>query len=133
MLSTKSPIQFLFTVDGTANGHTTLKDNNLVILPQSLILSSCKLCIDLKDLKPYFQLGVVVHTFNPSTQEAEAGRFLSSRPAWSTKGVPGQPGLHRETLFLKKQKTKQNKKSFPYKNQNGISIAAFFLTFKTWK
>jgi hypothetical protein len=29
--------------------------------------------------------GVVVYTFNPSTQEAEAGRFLSSRPAWSTK------------------------------------------------
>jgi hypothetical protein len=28
---------------------------------------------------------VVVHTFNPSTREAEAGRFLSSRPAWSTK------------------------------------------------
>jgi hypothetical protein len=27
---------------------------------------------------------VVVHTFNPSTREAEAGRFLSSRPAWST-------------------------------------------------
>ena len=24
---------------------------------------------------------VVVHTFNPSTWEAEAGRFLSSRPA----------------------------------------------------
>jgi major histocompatibility complex class I len=29
-------------------------------------------------------LGVVVHAFNPSTQEAEAGGFLSSRPAWST-------------------------------------------------
>jgi hypothetical protein len=28
---------------------------------------------------------VVVHTFNPSTQEAEAGGFLSSRPPWSTK------------------------------------------------
>jgi hypothetical protein len=28
--------------------------------------------------------GVVVHAFNPSTQEAEAGGFLSSRPAWST-------------------------------------------------
>jgi hypothetical protein len=27
---------------------------------------------------------VVVHTFNPSTWEAKAGRFLSSRPAWST-------------------------------------------------
>jgi hypothetical protein len=29
-------------------------------------------------------LDVVVHAFNPSTREAEAGRFLSSRPAWST-------------------------------------------------
>jgi hypothetical protein len=29
--------------------------------------------------------GVVAHTFNPSTWEAEAGRFLSFRPAWSTK------------------------------------------------
>jgi hypothetical protein len=27
---------------------------------------------------------VVVHAFNPSTWEAEAGGFLSSRPAWST-------------------------------------------------
>jgi hypothetical protein len=28
---------------------------------------------------------VVVHTFNPSTREAETGGSLSSRPAWSTK------------------------------------------------
>jgi hypothetical protein len=27
---------------------------------------------------------VVAYTFNSSTQEAEAGKFLSSRPAWST-------------------------------------------------
>jgi hypothetical protein len=40
----------------------------------------------------------VAHAFNPSTREAEAGGFLSSRPAWSTEWVPGQPGLHRETL-----------------------------------
>jgi hypothetical protein len=26
---------------------------------------------------------VVAHTFNPSTWEAKAGGFLSSRPAWS--------------------------------------------------
>jgi hypothetical protein len=38
------------------------------------------------------------------TWEAEAGRSLSSRPAWSIEGVLGQPGLHRETLS---QKTKQ--------------------------
>jgi hypothetical protein len=57
---------------------------------------------------------VVAHTFNPSTWEAEAGGFLSSRPAWSTEWVPEQPGLHRETLSQKnqkpnKQKIKQNK------------------------
>jgi hypothetical protein len=28
--------------------------------------------------------GVVVHAFNPSIWEAEAGRFLSLGPAWST-------------------------------------------------
>jgi hypothetical protein len=28
--------------------------------------------------------GVVAHAFSPSTREAEAGGFLSSRPAWST-------------------------------------------------
>jgi hypothetical protein len=33
--------------------------------------------------------------FNPSTREAEAGGFLSSRPAWSTKWVQGQPELYR--------------------------------------
>jgi hypothetical protein len=31
------------------------------------------------------KLGVVAHAFNSSTREAEAGGFLSSRPAWSTK------------------------------------------------
>jgi hypothetical protein len=30
------------------------------------------------------KLGSGAHAFNPSTLEAEAGRFLSSRPAWST-------------------------------------------------
>jgi hypothetical protein len=35
----------------------------------------------LKGLKCW---AVLAYTFNTSTQEAEAGGFLSSRPAWST-------------------------------------------------
>jgi hypothetical protein len=37
-------------------------------------LNKCYIC----------ELGVVVYAFNPSTWEAEAGGFLSSRPAWFT-------------------------------------------------
>jgi hypothetical protein len=51
---------------------------------------------------------MVVHNFNPSTWETEAGRSLSSRPKWSTKQAVEQPGLHGETLSPKinKQTTK---------------------------
>jgi major histocompatibility complex class I len=37
------------------------------------------------DIKTLYKPGVVAHAFNPSTWEAEASGFLSSRPAWSTK------------------------------------------------
>jgi hypothetical protein len=57
-----------------------------------------------------------VHAFNPSTWEAEAGEFLSSRPAWSTEWVPGQPRLHRETLS-QKNKTKQKQKQTKTKKE----------------
>jgi hypothetical protein len=50
---------------------------------------------------------VGTHTFNPSTWEAEAGKFLNLKPAWSTEWVLGQPGLHRETLTKKKKKSKK--------------------------
>jgi hypothetical protein len=43
-------------------------------------------------------------THVPSSWEAEAGRSLSSKPAWSTEWVPGQPGLHRETFSQKTNK-----------------------------
>ena len=52
---------------------------------------------------------VVVHAFHPSTWEAEAGRALSSRPAWSTEWVPGWPAIHRENC-PKKQTKQTNKK-----------------------
>jgi hypothetical protein len=51
----------------------------------------------------------MVHAFNPSIWEAETDGFLSSRQAWSTELVPGQPRLHRETMSQKQNKTKQNK------------------------
>jgi hypothetical protein len=70
-----------------------------------------RLCLRNKQTNKPFQV-VVAHTFN---QEAEAGGSVSSRPAWSTERVLGQPGLHRETLsqtnknYKNKNKTKQKK------------------------
>jgi hypothetical protein len=52
---------------------------------------------------------VVAHAFNPRTWEEEAGRFLSSRPAWFTEWVPGQPRLHRETLSWEKKERKRER------------------------
>ena len=47
---------------------------------------------------------MVVHTFNPSIQEAEAVESQSSRPAWSIEQVlSGQLRLHRETLSPQKK------------------------------
>jgi hypothetical protein len=44
------------------------------------------ICLWIRNIiKNGFKPGVVAHTFNPSTREAEAGRFLSLRSAWSTK------------------------------------------------
>jgi hypothetical protein len=60
---------------------------------------------------------MVAHAFNPSTWETKAGRFLSSRPALSTEWVPGQPGLHRETLSwkIKEKEREKNKKAIRYR------------------
>jgi hypothetical protein len=49
--------------------------------------------------------GVVAHVFNPSTREAEAGRFLSSRPAWNYK-VSSRTARVRNPV-LKNQKKKK--------------------------
>jgi hypothetical protein len=70
---------------------------------------------------------VVAHAFNPSTREAEAGEFLSSRPAWSTKWVPGQPGLHRETLSRKKNKKMERKKGWSRRSFSSLTVLLSFL------
>jgi hypothetical protein len=49
---------------------------------------------------------VVAHAFNPSTWEAEAGGFLSSRPAWSIALVSNQKKR-------KEKKRKEKEKEWP--------------------
>jgi hypothetical protein len=70
----------------------------------------------------------MVHAFNPSTREAEAGGFLSSRPAWSTKWVPGQPGLHRETQSRNHPTppTPQKKERWSIQEHNGLRARLFW-------
>jgi hypothetical protein len=41
----------------------------------------------------------VVHAFNHSTQEVEAGRSQSVKPAWFTAQVPGQPGIGQTYFY----------------------------------
>jgi hypothetical protein len=64
-----------------------------------------------KKKKKKVSKAVVAHAFSSSTWEAEAGRFLSSRPAWSTEWVPGQPGLYEKPYLKKPKKKKKKKKS----------------------
>jgi hypothetical protein len=52
--------------------------------------------------------GLVAYTFNLSTWEAEAGRFLSSRPA--SQGYTEKPCLEKKTQKQTNKQTNKNKK-----------------------
>ena len=54
---------------------------------------------------PKVTQAVVAYAFNPSTWEA--GRSLSLRLAWSTEWVSGEPGLQRNPVWKKQNKTKK--------------------------
>ena len=79
-----------------------LKNHNLICSDNLYI----KIIIKFKVWNKNIGWTVVTHAFDPSTWEAEVGRFLSSRPAWSTEWVPWQPGLYRETLSQKQTNDK---------------------------
>jgi hypothetical protein len=51
--------------------------------PGQLSTVQCKSFFFGGELRKGFS-AVVAHAFNPSTWEAQAGGFLSSKPAWST-------------------------------------------------
>jgi hypothetical protein len=74
----------------------------------------------LEGLETDRQTDTHTHT-HPSTQETEAGASLSLRSAWSTGGVPGQQGLHRETLSQEGREERESQplvKRLPNTNQN---------------
>jgi hypothetical protein len=52
----------------------------------------------------------VAHAFNPSSWEAEAGRFLSSRPAWLQSEFQDSQGYTEKPCLKKKTKPKKKKK-----------------------
>ena len=53
---------------------------------------------------------LVADAFIKSTWEAKAGRFVSSKPAWTSQWAPGQPGLHREACLGKRNLSRKKKK-----------------------
>jgi hypothetical protein len=67
----------------------------------------------------------LAHTFNPSTQEAEAeaGEIsVNSKPTWSTEQVPGQPALQREILSQEKEKGREDRGFSEGKPRKGITF-----------
>lgn len=56
--------------------------------------------------KALFRQVVVARTFNPRTWESEAGRFLSSRPAWSIELSSMTARSIQKIPFSKKNKKK---------------------------
>jgi hypothetical protein len=72
-----------------ANGHMTVHRNSFVLSTGlEIFITHCFVQAGAHQFsvfeRHHFKPGVVAYSFNPNTQEAEAGGFLSSRPAWST-------------------------------------------------
>jgi hypothetical protein len=62
---------------------------------------------------------VVAHTFNPSTREAEAGGFLSSRPAYKVSSRTAR-AIQRNPISKNQKRKKKRKKEEKRKYKNAI-------------
>jgi hypothetical protein len=93
--ATSQTISYMYTCIYAHQTHT--KTYCTYIAKKGCPCSDCKSPIRIKS-KP----GVVAHTFNPSTQEAEAGGFLSSRPARATQRNPVSKNQNKKTNKKKK-------------------------------
>ena len=67
----------------------------------------------------------VAHAFNPSTWEAEAGGFMSSRPAWFTEWVPGQGYTEKPSVSEKQTNKQTNKKPDRKPIRRGFDVFLF--------
>ena len=67
---------------------------------------------------------MVAHTFNPSTQEAEAGRFLSPRPAWSTtaRATQRNPVSKKQTNKQQQQNRAKEQEKHRLENSSGSGV-----------
>lgn len=92
----------------TRNASSMLETYLLVCVPASVCVHvhvcACvcvRACVKINQTSG----AMVLHSFNPSTWEAEkTGRFLSSRPAWFTDRFPEQLGLHRKSYLRNEMK-----------------------------
>jgi hypothetical protein len=66
---------------------------------------------------------VVAHAFNPSIWEAEAGGFLSLRPAWSKEFQDSQGYTEKPCL----EKTNKQKKVVCWIEARGFKVVGFSL------
>ena len=72
-------------------------------------LGTVKFFTNLGSVRNKFEPGMVAHTFNPSIQEVEAGRSLSSRPARATQRNPVSKNKQTNKKQQKNPRSKFNK------------------------
>jgi hypothetical protein len=84
------------------------------------------MCQDFLAFKDNNRLGMVAHTFNPSTWEAEAGRFLSSRPACLQSEFQDSQGYTKKLCLENQTKPNQTK---PKQNKTKQKTTTFHFMF----